>query len=1078
MKNIEKLIRDKILVTDGGMGSGIMRFGLTKDDYHGHFGCHEYLVLSRPDVIGSIHASFIKAGADIIETDTFGANPVNLDTFGMADKTYEINVAAAKLARKAVEDNSPKHTGFVSGSIGPGAKLPSLGHTTFDILKDSYKQQALGLIDGGVDLFQIETCQDMLQAKAAYSGVRSAMTERKKKLPVIIQITLEKNGRMLLGTDLSAVITAFSAYDLFALGMNCGTGPESMYEAVKFMSERNPFYCSVLPNAGLPEIVNGKAVYSMLPELFASHLSRFVSENGIEIVGGCCGTQSEHIQAVSEAVGRIEVKNRKRPDIIPGSASLYKSQFYDINPKPLIIGERTNVSGSSKFREAFLNENYDAMTETALDQEKEGAHLLDLSLAYAGKNEVKITEEMVHRLAIDLKIPLCIDSTNPEVIEAALKNYGGKMLINSINLEDGGIKAAKVLDLAKEYGASVVALTIDEQGMAKTLERKIEAAERLLELTRSKGIPDGDVFIDTLTFTLGSGDLTLKNAGVETLNAIRKIKEMHPGVNMILGVSNISYGLNDKIRKVINSLFLFHAVEAGLDAAIFHAGKVVPLNNLSENIRKLSDDLIFNRGTADYEPLEELIRSQETTKAASSSETEAELTLEEKIIKNITEGRKTGLKELIEKALEKYEPLQIIDRFILEGMKRVGEDFEKGTLQLPFVLKSAEAVKFASSLLAEHHDSAEIRYKASVVLATVKGDVHDIGKNLTDIILSNYGYRVHNIGIDCTAQTIADEVIKSGADYIGLSGLLVSSAEEMKNVVSHFNSRRINKHVFCGGAALSQPFVRASLSPVYDGIVTYVKDAFGLINIIEGQKSAKEKPDDEPKTEAKANEHLNIRNTYKKPVRPFTGVKKISGLSISEIGPFINKNRLIKVKWAEKDPAKGENLYSEFIKRSSELKFDILYGYFSLKESGLNFARGSSPSSPSMYDLVKEDDFTAVFLVTSGKKAVEIAQELYKKDEFGAYYQWHGFAAEITEALAEYVNRKITEELGINKDQGKRYSPGYSVWPDLAEQKKVCSLLGSDSIGVALTENNQMTPEFSVSGIFVYHPDADYFTLR
>jgi 5-methyltetrahydrofolate--homocysteine methyltransferase len=1078
LKNIENLIREKILVTDGGMGSGIMRYGLTADDYHGHSGCHEYLVLSKPEVIEDIHASFINAGADIIETCTFGANPVSLETHGLAHKVYEINLNAAKIAKKAVFENSPKHTGFVSGSMGPGAKLPSLGHTTFDILKDSYKHQALGLIDGGVDLFQIETCQDMLQAKAAYLGVKSAMNDRRIKLPVIIQVTIENNGRMLLGTDLSAVVTAFSSFDLFALGMNCGTGPDSMYQAVKFLSANNPFYCSVLPNAGLPAIVNGRAVYSMTPEQFASHVSSFAADSGIEIVGGCCGTLPEHIKALSDAVGKIPAGTRKRAGITSASASLYKSQSYEITPKPLIIGERTNVSGSSKFRDAFLAENYDAMTETALDQEKEGAHLLDLSLAYAGKNETGVMEKMVKKLSIELKIPLCIDSTDPAIIETAMKNYGGRMLINSINLEDGGIKAGKVLDLVKEYGGSVIALTIDEQGMAKTCKRKVEAAGRLLELTRKKGISDGDVFIDTLTFTLGSGDITLKNAAVETLDAIKMIKELYPGVKTVLGVSNVSYGLNDKIRKVINSLFLYHAVEYGLDAAIFHAGKVVPVNNIGEKIRKLADDLIFNRGNAEYEPLEELIRSQEAAKTEAADGKAEELSLEDRIIRQIVEGRKTGLNELILKAMEKYEPLEIIDKFILEGMKRVGEYFEKGTLQLPFVLKSAEAVRFASSLLEEHNNSGEAQYKASVVLATVKGDVHDIGKNLTDIILSNYGYKVHNIGFDCTPQMIADAVLKHKADYVGLSGLLVSSAEEMKNVVSHFNSRNINNRIFCGGAALSGPFVEANLTPAYKGRVSYAKDAFGLINMIEGQKELTVKASEGFETEKVQTEKRIIRDSYNKPSKPFDGVKRIKGLKFSDIEPFINKNRLIKIKWAEKDAAKGEELYNSFKTRTSELEFDILYGYFGKAEAGFTFPIGKNGSQASLNDFIKDDDFTAVLLVTAGKKAAEISGELYKKDEFGSYYQWHNFAAEITEALAEYANKMIREELSIGIDQGKRYSPGYSVWPDLAEQKKICSLLGSGSIGVTLTENSQMVPEFSVSAIFVYHPDADYFTLR
>ncbi len=1068
---IEQLIKEKVLTVDGGMGTSLLNYDLTEDDYHGHGVCPDYLVLSRPDVIKDIHASFLQAGADIIETCSFGASRTALEYHSLSDSAGKINLAAARLARETAAQFACSGQKFVSGSIGPGRRLPSLGQIGYDELYHAYFEQACALIGGGVDLFQIETCQDLLQAKAAVSAVFSAMEKKRKKLPVIVQVTIEHNGRLLLGTDLQAVITVLSAFDLFAIGLNCGTGPESMHETVGELSKYNPFYCSVLPNAGLPETKDGKLVYSQTPEIFAEHIKQFVARSGVEIVGGCCGTTPEHIRAVADAVKNIRPGIRRKGLIIPASASLYTSRPYNIEPKPLIVGERTNATGSRKFRKALLDNDIDSMTEMAKDQENEGAHMLDLSLAYTGVDEVKAAEQMVKRLSKELRIPLCMDSTSPEVIETALKNYAGKALINSINLEDGGEKASKILNIAKKYGASVIALTIDENGMAKTSAAKVAAAEKIIELTRSKGLKDSDVFIDPLTFTLGSGDPGLYDAGSETLKSIPEIKNKFPEVNILLGVSNISYGLSEKARKVLNTVFMQNAVRYGLDAAIFHAGKITALHEIPENVVKSAEDLIFNRRDRESDPLEDIIRYFDKTAESAEKTEKKDVPVEEELVAMITGGKKKGLEQTLKKALEKYTPLEIINDILLKGMSEVGEMFGKGTLQLPFVLRSAETMKSAADILSEHLQAEDVTHKAVIVLATVKGDIHDIGKNLVDIILSNNGYKVHNIGIDCTPQAIAQAALEYKADFIGLSGLLVSSAEEMKNVVRYLGERKIDIPVLCGGAALNHDFVAKFLDPVFCGGVYYAKDAFDAVRIMSGGKGSNvTRVVRSSNTEKK--EFTKPSHDYKKPSKPFDGKRILRDISFVTIEKYINKKRLFKVKWAGEKSCSG--LYEKCVQLASNLKFNAVYGYFNAEEAGFSFAERKTGSSPSLNDWIEKNDFVSVFLASAGREASDLMKELYESRSYTKYYYWYGFAAEAAEALAEYINEVIREELSIAKDQGRRYSPGYSVWPDLKEQKKICRLLDAGSIGVTLTENNQLDPELSVSGVFIYHPDAGY----
>lgn len=834
-RNIRKIILERPLVFDGAMGTMILRSSLNIDDYRGHANCHEYLVISRPDVISGIHASYFQAGADIVETNSFGANAVTLAEHGLSEEAYRLNKAAAAIARRvadsfAADDNRPR---FVSGSIGPGSKLPSLQHIGFDELVSAYREQAAGLIDGGADVLQVETCQDVLQIKAALAGIRLAKADRDKDTPVIVQATIERNNHMLLGTDIMAALSAFAPLDIFAFGMNCGTGPENMYEHLKVLSEKSPHFISVLPNAGLPEMKDGKLVYSLGPDDFAAHAADFVRRFGVRLVGGCCGTTPEHIKALANAVKNITVSLVNIPARMPSCSSLFVSQELDISPKPLIIGEKTNANGSKKFRDALLADDIDAMLEVALEQQNEGAHLIDLSIAYAGRNEAADMAKVAARINREIRLPLCIDSTNPEAVEAALKNYGGRALINSINLEDGGAKAKKILELAVNYGAAVIALTIDETGMAKTKEHKLAVAKRLCDLAKSCGLERHDLFIDCLTFTLGSGDAELKNAGIETLDAIELIKCELPGVFTLLGVSNISYGLSPASRKIINAVFLYHAVQRGLDAAIFHAGKIVPIASINQAQLELAENLIFNRvGVNGKDPLEAIIEYYQGKTDTDESPVADTRPIDERLISCVVNGRKALLEDLLKEALEKYSASDIINKILLAGMQKVGVFFGEGKMQLPFVLKSAEVMKKAVLWLKPHLVKGEVGARGSMVLATVKGDVHDIGKNLVDIILASNGFTVHNIGTDQSAGQILEAVRLHNPDCIGLSGLLVRSCHEMKEILTTLSDNNINVPVICGGAALTKNFVASELVPAYRGAVRYAKDAFDAVRMM------------------------------------------------------------------------------------------------------------------------------------------------------------------------------------------------------------------------------------------------------
>lgn len=840
MKKITEIIKERPLLFDGAMGTSLINYGLSADDYHGHLNCHDYLSLSRPDVIRSIHESYFLAGSDVIETNSFSSSPLSFAEFGISQKAFEAAKASAIIAKEVAHGFSTcEKPRFVSGSVGPGTKLPTLLQTDFDTLYNSYIVQFSGLIEGGVDIFQIETCQDLLQIKAALIACFDTMKKYGCYLPVIVQVTVEKNGKMLLGTPLEAVVTALSGFNLFALGMNCGTGPDAMHESVKTLKKISPFPVSVLPNAGFPQLVNGKLEYSLTVEKFAEHIETFVKDYGVEIAGGCCGTTPDHIAAAHSLIKDARIPGSPYPKVLGALSSTFSVCELDVELKPLIIGERANATGSKEFREALLSDDTDGMMEIISSQQNEGSHIIDLSVGYAGRNEIEDIAKLVKLMNRGVLTPLCIDSTTPETIETALKCYGGKALINSINFEDGGDKAEKILTLAKKYGAAVIGLTIDESGMAETIERKVNVAERLINSVTNAGLKMSDLLVDTLTFTLGSGDPKYYNAAVESFKAVKKIKEVFPQVSTVLGVSNCSYGLKPKVRKVLNSVYLFHAVKWGLDASIFHSGKIISLDKVDESVKKLCEDLVFNRRKDGFDPLHELINhfeSVESTGAAEIIDTES-LTPARQLFSNVVDGKLKGLEEVIEELLKTTDPLEIINDILLAAMKDVGVRFQKGTTQLPFVLKSAEVVKKACSLVEPHIKTGETVKKGTIVLATVKGDIHDIGKNLVDIILSNNGYSVHNIGTDMTAAQIAQAVEKHRPDAVGLSALLVKSAMEMKNVAQFFSSNGIEIPLICGGAALTAEFIEKEVAPLSSKGAFYASDAFEAMNIIEKLKN-------------------------------------------------------------------------------------------------------------------------------------------------------------------------------------------------------------------------------------------------
>ncbi|QQS33686.1 MAG: methionine synthase [Acidobacteriota bacterium] len=827
------LLKEKIIVFDGAMGSNLQSLELTLDDWGGaNFeNCSENLLYTRPDAIRTVHKSFLDVGCDVIETNSFGGSEVVLTEFGIADKTYDVNKKAAELAKELARDYSTyDKPRFVAGSIGPGTKLPTLGHISYRDLKEAYREQVRGLIDGGADIMMVETCQDLLQTKAALAAIFEHFEKHKMKLPVIASVTIEVFGTMLNGTEIGAALTALEPFPIDVIGMNCGTGPKHMADSFRYLCENSPIPVSVLPNAGLPEVKDGKQHYDETPESFAAQVEHFANDLGANVVGGCCGTSPEHLRLVVERLSGVSPKDRDAK-LQPSASSIYFQQPYTQDASFLIVGERVNASGSKKMRDLLDAEDWDGLVNLAKSQEKEGAHILDVNVDFVGRDGVADMHELASRLVTNVKIPIMFDSTEWEKMEAGLEHAGGKSILNSTNYEDGEPRFLKVLDLAKEYGAAVVIGLIDEEGMARAYDDKIRIARRAYKQVTEYGIPGHDIFFDPLALPISTGiEEDRKNAD-ETIRAIRDIHAEMPDANIILGVSNISFGLSPAARVVLNSVFLHDCVEAGMNSAIVNASKILPLMRFSEHEIDTARDLIYDRRKFDgdvcvYDPLTEFTKLFEGKTAASIKPDITNLPVEERLKEHIIEGEKIGLEDSLKEALEKYPPLDIINSILLDGMKVVGDLFGAGQMQLPFVLQSAEAMKSAVKFLEPFMEKVEGSNKGVMVLATVKGDVHDIGKNLVDIILTNNGYKVVNLGIKQNIDDILRAAEEHNCDAIGMSGLLVKSTLIMRDNLEIMNERGIKTPVILGGAALNRRYVDNDLIPLFNGKLFYARDAF------------------------------------------------------------------------------------------------------------------------------------------------------------------------------------------------------------------------------------------------------------
>jgi 5-methyltetrahydrofolate--homocysteine methyltransferase len=937
-------LKERIVVFDGAMGTNLQVQNLTLDDFGGprFEGCNENLLVTRPDAVEKVHAAFLDVGCDVVETNSFNGTPVDFAEYDIADKAYDMNVLAARLAKRVAADYSTKERPrWVAGSMGPGRKLPTLGHITFTELRDAYSVQASGLLDGGADLLIVETCQDLLQTKAALAAIFALFEERHTRVPVIVQVTIEVFGTMLNGTEIAAALTALAPFPIDVVGMNCGTGPKHMTESIRYICENTPLPVSVLPNAGLPSVVEGKMHYDETPESFTAQVVHFANDFGANIVGGCCGTTPDHLRLVVEAMQRITPKQRN-PKTLPAASSIYFQQPYVQDASFLIVGERVNASGSKKMRDLLNATDWDGLVALAKEQEREGAHILDVNVDFVGRDGEADMHELASRLVTNVKIPLMFDSTEWQKMEAGLQHAGGKCILNSTNYEDGVPRFMKVIDLAKRYGASVVIGTIDEEGMARTAEGKLKIAKRAYEqATTEAGLPATDIFFDPLALPISTGIEEDRRNALETIDSIKRIKAELPGAFTILGVSNISFGLNPASRVVLNSVFLHDAVEAGLDAAIVNASKIEPLNRIGEQELKVARELIYDQRRFEgdvcvYDPLTEFTKLFEGVKSKAAKKASKGETVEERLKSHIIDGEKIGLEDELRLGLQKYSALDIINNILLEGMKVVGDLFGSGQMQLPFVLQSAEAMKSAVRFLEPFMEKkGGATAKGTMVLATVKGDVHDIGKNLVDIILTNNGYKVLNLGIKQPIESILKAYEENGADAIGMSGLLVKSTLIMKENLELMNQRGIKVPVVLGGAALTRRYVEDDLKSIYHGQLFYARDAFAGLHtmdqlvsgsngedrggeaVVAGTPDVADDPEDLIGEEAK----LGIRKTVRPravtrasgdtthttrsqisrevpvPTPPFYGSRVVDDIKLDDVFAFINETALFKGQW-------------------------------------------------------------------------------------------------------------------------------------------------------------------------------------
>ncbi|MEU2575055.1 methionine synthase [Streptomyces anulatus] len=1075
---LREALATRVVVADGAMGTMLQAQDPTLEDFENLEGCNEILNVTRPDIVRSVHEEYFAVGVDCVETNTFGANHSAANEYEIADRIFELSESGARIAREVADEFAAKdgRQRWVLGSIGPGTKLPSLGHITYDVLRDGYQKNAEGLLTGGSDALIVETTQDLLQTKSSIIGARRAMDALGVHVPLICSLAFETTGVMLLGSEIGAALTALEPLGIDLIGLNCSTGPDEMSEHLRYLARhsRTPLMC--MPNAGLPVLTKDGAHFPLGPDGLADSQENFVRDYGLSLIGGCCGTTPEHLRAVVERTrGLTPTERDPRPE--PGAASLYQTIPFRQDTAYLAIGERTNANGSKKFREAMLEARWDDCVEMARDQIREGAHMLDLCVDYVGRDGVADMAELAGRFATASTLPIVLDSTELPVLRAGLEKLGGRAVLNSVNYEDGDgpeSRFAQVSALASEHGAALIALTIDEEGQARTIEHKVAIAERLIEdLTTNWGIHESDILIDTLTFTICTGQEESRGDGIATIGAIRELKKRHPDVQTTLGLSNISFGLNPAARVVLNSVFLDECVKAGLDSAIVHASKILPIARLEEEQVKVALDLIYDRRAEGYDPLQKLMElfegvNMKSMKAGKAEELMA-LPLDERLQRRIIDGEKNGLEADLDEALQDTPALDIVNNTLLEGMKVVGELFGSGQMQLPFVLQSAEVMKSAVAHLEPHMEKTDDDGKGTIVLATVRGDVHDIGKNLVDIILSNNGYTVVNLGIKQPVSAILEAAEEHRADVIGMSGLLVKSTVIMKENLQELNQRKMAADfpVILGGAALTRAYVEQDLHEIYEGEVRYARDAFeglrlmdALIGVKRGVPGAAlpelkqrrvPKKDvavlevEEP--EGSVRSDVSITNPIPEP--PFRGTRVIKGIPLKDYASWLDEGALFKGQWGLKQARTGDGpTYEELVETEGRphlrgwldhlqannlLEAAVVYGYFPcvskgedvilLHEDGSERTRFTFPRQRRgrrlcLADFFRpeesgETDVIGLQIVTVGSRIGEATAELFAANSYRDYLELHGLSVQLAEALAEYWHARVRSELGF-----------------------------------------------------------------
>ncbi|WLS43898.1 methionine synthase [Micromonospora profundi] len=1080
------VLADRILIADGAMGTMLQAADLTLDDFDGLEGCNEILNVTRPDVVRGVHDAYLAAGADCVETNTFGANLANLAEYDIPHRIRELSEAGARIAREAADAASTaERPRFVLGSIGPGTKLPTLGHAGYATLRDAYQENAAGLILGGSDALIIETCQDLLQVKAAVVGSKRAMAELGRSVPIICHVAVETTGTMLVGSEIGAALAAIEPLGVDLIGLNCSTGPAEMSEHLRYLSQHSRIPLSVMPNAGLPVLTADGAYFPLTPVEMADALERFVTEYGVGFVGGCCGTTPEHIRVLSERLHGVTAPARE-PQHEAGVSSVYHPVPFAQDASVLMVGERTNANGSKAFREAMLAADWRACVEIARSQARDGSHLLDLCVDYVGRDGTQDMRELAGRFATASTLPIMLDSTEPAVVEAGLEMLGGRCVVNSVNFEDGDgpdSRYARVMPIVREHGAAVVALLIDEEGQARTQEWKVRVAARLIDdLTGRWGMDRSDILIDALTFPIATGQEETRRDGIETIEAIREIARRYPGVNFTLGISNISFGLNPAARQVLNSVFLHECVQAGLTSAIVHASKILPMSKIPEEQREVALDLVYDRRREGYDPVQrflELFEGVDVTSARASRAQElAALPLDERLKRRIIDGERNGLEADLDAAMAGGRaPLSIINDILLDGMKVVGELFGSGQMQLPFVLQSAEVMKTAVAYLEPHMETTDDGGKGRIVLATVRGDVHDIGKNLVDIILSNNGYEVVNIGIKQPISAILDAAEQHRADAIGMSGLLVKSTVIMKENLAEMATRGVAERwpVLLGGAALTRSYVEDDLRAMYPGQVHYARDAFEGLSLMDRVMTAKRggAPVIDPEREAALATRRARRERQRSvvseslpelhdssvrsdvaadvpvPTPPFLGTRVVKGVPMSDYAALLDERATFLGQWGLRGARGGSGpSYEELVETEGRprlrywldrlisdqvLEAAVVYGYFPaysegndlvvLDENGhaerarFSFPRQRQERRLCLADFFKPQgdqlDVVALQLVTVGQPVSEYAAKLFARNEYRDYLEVHGLSVQLTEALAEYWHRRIRTEMTL-----------------------------------------------------------------